>query len=89
MDKLPVSFDFETTQILKRLITAHRELALLNGICDSIPNQAVLVHTLALQEAKESSEIENIIRDAGLSSSDYESRSYREMILESENGIQG
>ena len=36
MDKLPVSFDFETTQILKRLITAHRELALLNGICDSM-----------------------------------------------------
>ena len=61
MDKLPVSFDFETTQILKKLITAHRELALLNGICDSIPNQAVLVHTLALQEAKDSSEIENII----------------------------
>ena len=61
MDKLPVSSDFETTKILKKLIVAHRELALLNGICVSIPNQAVLVHTLALQEAKDSSEIENII----------------------------
>ena len=61
MDRLPVQFDFETVQILKKLITSHRELALLNGICDSIPNQAVLVHTLALQEAKDSSEIENII----------------------------
>lgn len=61
MEKLPVTFDFETTPILKKLITAHKELALLNGICDSIPNQAVLVHTLALQEAKDSSEIENII----------------------------
>lgn len=61
MDRLPVQFDFETVQILKKLITAHRELALLKGICASIPNQAVLVHTLALQEAKDSSEIENII----------------------------
>ena len=61
MNKLPVSFNFETTEILKKLIVAHRELALLNGICASIPNQAVLVHTLALQEAKDSSEIENII----------------------------
>lgn len=61
MEKLPVQFDFETTPILKKLISAHRALALLNGICDSIPNQAVLVHTLALQEAKDSSEIENII----------------------------
>ena len=61
MEKLPVHFDFETTLILKKLITAHKELAHLNGICDSLPNQAVLVHTLALQEAKDSSEIENII----------------------------
>ena len=61
MEKLPVQFDFETTPILKKLISAHRALALLNGICDSIPNQAALVHTLALQEAKDSSEIENII----------------------------
>ena len=61
MDKLPVLFDFETTQILKKLIVAHRELAILNGVCDSIPNQGVFVHTLALQEAKDSSEIENII----------------------------
>lgn len=61
MDKLPILLDFDTTPILKKLITAHRELALLNGICGSLPNQAVLVHTLALQEAKDSSEIENII----------------------------
>ena len=61
MEKLPLRFDFETAPILKKLISAHRELAHLNGICDSLPNQAVLVHTLALQEAKDSSEIENII----------------------------
>ena len=61
MKKLPIQFDFETAPILKKLINAHKELAHLNGICESLPNQAVLVHTLALQEAKDSSEIENII----------------------------
>ena len=61
MKKLPLRFDFETAPILKKLISAHKELAHLNGICESLPNQAVLVHTLVLQEAKDSSEIENII----------------------------
>ena len=61
MDRLPFAFDCETKIILKKLIEAHSELARLNGLCTSIPNQAVLVHTLALQEAKDSSEIENII----------------------------
>ena len=61
MEKLPLQLDLETKAILKKLITAHKELARLNGICDSLPNQAVLVYTLALQEAKDSSEIENII----------------------------
>ena len=61
MDRLPFAFDYETKAILKKLIEAHSELARLNGLCTSIPNQAVLVHTLALQEAKDSSEIENII----------------------------
>lgn len=61
MEKLPLQLDLETKAILKELITAHKELAHLNGICDSLPNQAVLVYTLALQEAKDSSEIENII----------------------------
>ncbi len=61
MDRLPVAADFDTKPILKKLIEAHKELAHLNGICDSIPNRGVLVHTLALQEAKDSSEIENII----------------------------
>ena len=61
MERLPLQFSFETAPILKKLINAHKELAHLNGICESLPNQVVLVHTLALQEAKDSSEIENII----------------------------
>jgi Fic family protein len=51
----------ETTPVLKQLALAHRYLAELKGVAHSIPNQALLINTLALQEAKDSSEIENII----------------------------
>jgi Fic family protein len=43
------------------LIKAHRPLAELKGVVKSIPNQQILLSTLTLQEAKDSSEIENII----------------------------
>lgn len=52
---------FETPAILKRLASASRALAELKGIAGSIPNQAVLINTLGLQEAKDSSAIENIV----------------------------
>ncbi|MBV2234833.1 MAG: Fic family protein [Sterolibacterium sp.] len=52
---------FETTPILKQLVAAHRALAGLKGVAGSMPNQGILLNTLALQEAKDSSEIENII----------------------------
>ncbi len=52
---------FETMAIFKKLTLAHRMLAELKGVVQSIPNQAILLNTLALQEAKHSSEIENII----------------------------
>ena len=52
---------FETTEILKRLASASRALAELKGIAASIPNQRILVNTLGLQEAKDSSAIENIV----------------------------
>lgn len=52
---------FETAEILKRLVSAHRRLAEFKGVAASMPNQAILLSTLALQEAKDSSEIENII----------------------------
>ncbi len=58
---LPFNFDFETKQILKKTASAHRRLAELKGITDTIPNHAILINTLALQEAKDSSAIENII----------------------------
>ena len=51
----------ESAAILKRLVAAHRHLAELKGVAASIPNQGILIGTLGLQEAKESSAIENIV----------------------------
>ena len=52
---------FETPAILKLLASSSRKLAELKGIAASIPNQGILINTLGLQEAKDSSEIENIV----------------------------
>lgn len=52
---------FETPAILRRLASSSRKLAELKGIAASIPNQGILINTLGLQEAKDSSEIENIV----------------------------
>ena len=52
---------FETPAILKLLASSSRKLAELKGIAASMPNQGILINTLGLQEAKDSSEIENII----------------------------
>ncbi|TGM92722.1 Fic family protein [Leptospira levettii] len=52
---------FETPAVLKKLATASRKLAELKGVAASIPNQNILINTLGLQEAKDSSAIENII----------------------------
>ena len=61
LKELPLSIDLETKQILKSLPSAHAALAELKGIASSIPNQNILINTLGLQEAKDSSAIENII----------------------------
>ena len=52
---------FETPAILKRLAVSSRALAELKGVAQTLPNQEILVRTLGLQEAKDSSEIENIV----------------------------
>lgn len=44
-----------------QLIMAHRRLAELKGVAPLLPNQDLLLNTLALQEAKDSSALENII----------------------------
>lgn len=58
---LPPKSDVESPIVLKALIHAHRHLAELKGIAKTIPNESMLISTLALQEAQSSSEIENII----------------------------
>lgn len=60
-ENLPLGIDCETKTILKKTIAANRALARLNGVAKIIPNQAILINSLILQEAKDSSEIENII----------------------------
>ena len=60
-NKLPLDIDIETKAILKKSILANKALAKLNGVAKIIPNQAILINSLILQEAKDSSEIENII----------------------------
>lgn len=58
---LPYAVDFETKPVLKKLSVAHRALAELKGVALTIPRQDVLISTLTLQEAKDSSEVENIV----------------------------
>ncbi len=58
---LPPEIDIETKAVLKKTAIAHRYLAELKGVSASIPNERILIDTLVLQEARESSAIENII----------------------------
>ena len=58
---LPPQTELETRAVLKKLALAHRYLAELKGMVTTIPNEHILINTLALQEARDSSEIENII----------------------------
>jgi len=61
LPQLPLSSEIETRAVLKKLSTARAALAGLNGIAESIPNERIIINTLALQEAKDSSAIENIV----------------------------
>ena len=58
---LPPKIELENTAILKKAISANRRLAELKGLVHSIPNQGILVNGIVLQEARLSSEIENIV----------------------------
>src|SRR3984957_5735094 len=59
--QLPLSIELEAKPVLKKLARAHQALAELKGVTGIIPNQSILINTLSLQEAKDSSAIENII----------------------------
>lgn len=58
---LPPEAEIETITILKQLNKSSRALAELKAYSELIPNRDILISSLALQEAKASSEIENIV----------------------------
>ena len=93
--KLPLGIGLETKEILKQVNLANKALAELKGVVHTIPNESVLINSLVIQEAKESSEIENIVTthdeifQADLAVSDYvissaakEVMNYREAMIE-------
>ena len=57
-DKL---IDLESKKVMKETIKAHKFLAELKGYSNIVPNKNILISALTLNEAKNSSEIENII----------------------------
>jgi len=58
---LPPNQDLETKEVLLKTISASRALSQLNGAIINLPNPRLFLDTIHLQEAKASSEIENII----------------------------
>ncbi len=58
---LPPPVELETKAVLKQAINTNRVLANLRGLAAQIPNQGVLINSIVLQEARLSSEIENIV----------------------------
>ncbi len=58
---LPLRQEIETKAVLKQLVESHKRLAELKGAVRSVPNQSILINTLSLQEAKDSSAVESII----------------------------
>ena len=90
---LPIQYDLETKQVLKQLAKANRALAELKGVAATIPNENILISSLTLQEARDSSSIENIIttqddlykadlaiKDFAITPAAKEVQSYREAI---------
>lgn len=97
--KLPLKKDIETKVVLKKIVSANRALAELKGAVKSIPNQNILINALSLQEAKDSSEIENIVTthdelyranvsNSNISSNAKEVQRYREALYLGSNLIQ-
>ena len=58
---LPLPQDLESKVILKQVIISRSRLSELKGVVKSVPNASILINTLSLQEAKDSSAIESIV----------------------------
>lgn len=62
MKQLPFNeYNLKTPKILDELNEASRSLAELKGFANSIPNQHILINAITINEAKDSSAIENIV----------------------------
>lgn len=97
---LPPESDIESKAILKQCISSRSALAELNAVARLIPNQAMLINTLPMLEAKASSEIENIVttedelfrysqltRDGHFSSSTKEAYRYQQALSKGSNEL--
>jgi Fic family protein len=58
---LPPKANLETKEVLRELTRASRALAELKGYADTISSKHILINAVTINEAKDSSEIENII----------------------------
>ncbi len=58
---LPPDIDIETKHVLRQTARSHRALAELKGLSETMPNKNILINAVTLNEAKDSSAIENII----------------------------
>lgn len=61
LPELPPVAEIESKEILKACISARAELARVNALVEILPNKDILLHAIPLQEARSSSEIENIV----------------------------
>lgn len=61
LPSLPLKQEIESKKVLKKIVSSNIALAELKGAVKSIPNQSILINALSLQEAKDSSEVENIV----------------------------
>lgn len=82
---LPPKVELETKHVLKQLARSHRSLAELKGFSDMIPNKNILINAITINEAKDSSEIENIVTTHDelfktMSRENYESPAAKEVV---------
>lgn len=61
MHKFPLNLKFDGIEILKCLSETNNKIGELNGLVRALPNTKIILNAVILGEAKESSEIENIV----------------------------
>ncbi len=85
LSPLPPRIDLETKPVLKQLTSSHRALSELKGYANMIPNKNILINAILINEAKDSSEIENIVTThdevfKAISVEDYKSPAAKEVV---------